>query len=215
MPLPSETLEIHEILEQTEFSAAGIAVAEEIDAARRAQEGTQHSFLRGLSGQAVAPHVEDESESSESTESYVARFSDFINRLNLRFFAPHEFLFLGASNESGACRGRNHFPPEELWRVLVPTARFADALRGRLGSPVTILSGFRSDAYNRCIGGAGESRHRMFNALDLAPRGASVGALWQAARAIRAETPGFAGGIGKYRSFVHIDTRGQNVDWVG
>lgn len=199
-------------LESGEFSAPGVSIGAELQAAKARQRATRAEFLSSLDPMALQGGDE---ETGETSEAYLARFEAFINGLAIRHFAPHEFLTMGGSNTSGPCAGSNHLPPTSMWRTFSPTALFADAIRARLGSPVTVLSGYRSEAYNACIGGAAQSQHKLFCALDIAPLSASVDALWSVARALRAETPQFAGGIGKYNSFVHIDTRGANVDWVG
>ena len=88
-----------------------------------------------------------------------------------------------------------------------------DEIRARLGTSVIILSAYRSESYNACIKGAPRSQHKRFCALDLAARGGSVADWWRVAREVRDSSPDFAGGIGRYNSFVHVDTRGQAVDW--
>lgn len=203
---------IEEILEAGEFSADDISIDAEIEAAENRLNASRAEFLSGLEA-AVVPR--DGDEALETAESYLDRFQHFVRGLNLRHFNAQEFLVLGASNASGRCSGSNHFPPASLWSTLATTACFADAIRARLGHSVIILSAYRSEAYNACIGGATRSQHKRFCALDIVPRGTSVSRLWEVARAIRAETPSFAGGIGRYGSFVHIDTRGNHADWVG
>jgi uncharacterized protein YcbK (DUF882 family) len=94
-----------------------------------------------------------------------------------------------------------------------------DEIRARLGAAVRILSGYRSEDYNACVGGAENSLHRTFNALDWVCDAGSVEEWRDAAHAVRASTPGFRGGIGFYQragtsgDFIHIDTRGTNRDW--
>lgn len=130
----------------------------------------------------------------------------------LNHFSPAELRFLGHSNEVGKFKGRNHLPPRELWSNGKSVARVADRLRQKFGSPLIILSGYRSPAYNRAIGGARSSQHLQFAALDLAPSNGRVRELFDAAHEMRAAGT-FRGGIGRYPSFVHIDIRGVNADW--
>ncbi|MCQ0092534.1 D-Ala-D-Ala carboxypeptidase family metallohydrolase [Roseovarius sp. M141] len=212
MPV-QETLGIEATLEAGEFSGEGVSIEDEIAAAILQSERSQAEFLGTLeSGQIPS----DGTEAAETTASYMGRFTAFVAGLNLRHFSAQEFLVLGGSNgPGGRCAGRNSLPPSDLWPTLEPTARFVDAIRARLGSSVVILSAYRAESYNGCIGGASRSQHKRFCALDLTPRAASVSALWETARSIRAANGSFTGGIGKYRSFVHIDTRGNNADWVG
>ncbi len=204
---------IEATLEAGEFSGEGVSIEDEIAAAISQSKRSQAEFLGTLESAQIPSNG---SEAAETTSSYMERFSTFIAGLNLRHFKAQEFLVLGASNNPGGkCAGRNTLPPSELWPTLEPTARFVDAIRARLGSSVVILSGYRAESYNGCIGGASRSQHKLFCALDLTPRAASVDQLWETARSIRAANGAYTGGIGKYRSFVHIDTRGNNADWVG
>ena len=44
--------------------------------------------------------------------------------------------------------------------------RLLQPLRDRLGEPITILSGYRSDELNRLVGGVPSSQHRLGEAAD-------------------------------------------------
>lgn len=136
----------------------------------------------------------------------------------LRWFKPEELLTRGAGHSGGRCAGLNAepFPPDVLENLL-RAGEAADAVREEYGGGLRVLSGWRGGAYNRCIGGATASLHLRGMALDLAPVGGSPGAvarLHGAAVAVRSRGV-FAGGIGRYGTFVHIDIRGANVDWRG
>jgi hypothetical protein len=140
-------------------------------------------------------------------------FEEFVGMLGLRFFKAHEIGFLGGAHYArGKAQGLNALPHKNLWPNIAAAARAADEIRARLGSPVIILSGYRSPAYNKAIGGASRSRHMAFDALDLAAPQAGTHRLLAAARAVR-QAGHFTGGIGSYPGFVHIDNRGANVDF--
>lgn len=85
-------------------------------------------------------------------------------------------------------------------------------LRNYLGKPITILSGYRTDSYNKQCGGADNSYHLKGQAVDIYCSGVKpiVIALW-------VEFNGL-GGIGIYlnrsQEFVHIDTRVNKYRWV-
>ena len=85
-------------------------------------------------------------------------------------------------------------------------------LRNYLGKPITILSGYRTDSYNKQCGGADNSYHLKGQAVDIYCSGVKpiVIALW-------AEFNGL-GGIGIYlnrsQEFVHIDTRVNKYRWA-
>lgn len=142
-------------------------------------------------------------------------FAQFIRSLNLRHFKPAEFLFLGGSNRSGRCKRLNTLPPQSKWSRIGKTARMLDEVRDRLGAPINILSCYRSPAYNRCIGGARNSHHVKFNAIDWRCSRGSPREWLQVARDVRRSNREFKGGIGLYTNsrFIHIDTRGSIADW--
>jgi N-acetylmuramoyl-L-alanine amidase len=144
-------------------------------------------------------------------------FLEFFHALNLQHFTPDEILFLGGSNKSGSCKGKNNYPPKEKWDKIKNTAIMIDAIRKELGAPIRILSCYRSEDYNACVGGASKSLHTEFNAIDFTCSQSTPEVWRRVANKIRASDAKFKGGIGTYspRRFVHIDTRGTNKDWTG
>lgn len=145
-----------------------------------------------------------------------AAFTEQVTSWNLRFFKPYEFLVLGGrhSDRQSPAFGKNRLPPQDLWPRMMRTAQILDAFRLRIGAPVRITNAFRSPEYNKAIGGAKSSQHMNFNALDFVVEGGSTPAQWaRALRGMRDEERLFKGGVGLYLGFVHVDTRGENVDW--
>jgi N-acetylmuramoyl-L-alanine amidase len=144
----------------------------------------------------------------------MAAFQSFVQSLGLRHFSANELLFLGNSNEGGgACSGKNAFPSRDLWPNIANTARMLDEIRHRLGARCRILSAYRNEAYNNCIGGESASLHMRYNAIDF-KCDTGTSSQWHAvAKAVRASSSSFVGGIGKYPSFVHVDTRGYVANW--
>lgn len=128
----------------------------------------------------------------------------------IKHFSADEFLFKGEAHKQN---GLNTDPPPELWPNLIPLARVLEALRVRLGKPITLNSIYRSPAYNKAISGAGSSLHMQFKAADFVVHGLGGPADW--AETLRAMRAGglFRGGIGTYDTFVHVDVRGTNVDF--
>lgn len=90
-----------------------------------------------------------------------------------------------------------------------------DRIRTQLGAPVKILSGYRNQAYNSCISGAGGSHHMRFNAIDWRCTTGTPAQWREVARQVRVSDSRFRGGIGYYpnSNFIHIDTRGRNANW--
>lgn len=87
----------------------------------------------------------------------------------------------------------------------------ADEARHRLGKPLRINSAYRSPKYNRAIKGSVASQHLKAAALDLS---GSPSTLHGILTKMRKEGI-FKGGIGKYKTFTHVDVRGRNADWNG
>lgn len=76
-------------------------------------------------------------------------------------------------------------------------------------SPVTVVSGCRSRAHNRSIGGARESWHLRCMAADFRVQGVNTGSVYRYALSL----PG-RGGVGSYcrDSFIHLDV-GDRREW--
>lgn len=148
--------------------------------------------------------------------AYTDEFSAFLaNKVSLRYFRAHEFLAMGGSHgvPGSSCYGRNSLPPRELWDNVVGLTRVIDEIRHRLGFPMTLNSVYRSERYNSCIGGAHASRHMRFDASDFICHDSQRPREWhRVANGLRSEGF-FKGGLSLYPSFVHVDTRGHNVDW--
>jgi len=143
-----------------------------------------------------------------------AEFDRWFSRQGLRWFRPHELRFLGGSHfaRGHAGFGKNSLPGRVLWPRLLEVAHVADEARHQFGSALRVVSGYRSPAYNAAIGGASGSFHLRAMALDLAPVNGDVAGLWEVIQGMRRRAA-FSGGVGRYRTFVHVDTRGSNPSW--
>lgn len=53
-------------------------------------------------------------------------------------------------------------------------AFFAEQVRAFLDTPMYISSGFRCDALNKAVGGAKNSQHRFFRAIDFIPKNMGI-----------------------------------------
>lgn len=87
-----------------------------------------------------------------------------------------------------------------------------ERVRAWAGAPVTITSGYRSPAHNKRVGGAKNSLHMRGCAADIQVQGKTPTQVYtflvQSADAPRL-------GLGLYRSWVHVDTRGYAARWRG
>jgi uncharacterized protein YcbK (DUF882 family) len=134
-------------------------------------------------------------------------FQEELNKRKIKHFSADEIFFKGASD---AKLKLNTEPPKELWSNMWKTIEIADKAREKFGKPLKIASAYRSPKYNKAIGGAPKSHHVNFNALDL--RTTAPKTLHKILKDMRAKGM-FKGGLGLYKTFVHLDTRGNNADW--
>lgn len=103
-------------------------------------------------------------------------------------------------------------PPEDYLPRIVPTVRIADRLREESRAPVVVTSGYRDPEYNAYVGGAPKSQHCEFRAMDI------VSLVWSPIKVVNwleRQPESSRMGIGRYKSFVHIDTRGWHARWTG
>lgn len=130
----------------------------------------------------------------------------------IKHFSAHELLVKGYqnSNSDSDAYGLNTDPPEELWDNIITTIRVLDLLREQLGVPIMTTSVYRSPAYNKAIGGAKNSLHMEFNAIDFIVKNTTLTPSQWASRLQDMKAAGvFDGWIGVYDHFVHLDTRGN------
>lgn len=140
----------------------------------------------------------------------VIRYGAYIDRLNLKHISTTQVI---APHLKRRGRVYNSLPPKAYWKKMKKTLKIADRISAELGrGPKDIVSAYRSPRYNRaCSGAKRKSMHLQNNALDLVFH-ASPWTVSRIARQLRSERK-FKGGIGRYRGFTHLDTRGYNADW--
>ena len=136
------------------------------------------------------------------------RYSEWLTAQDVLYNFDKEIPALANNRSKGI---QNDTPPVETWHLILPTIRLAEKLRGKFGS-VRVNSAYRSEAYNKAVGGAKASQHYKNTANDLrAAKGTPKE--WAAYLRELREAGEFKGGIGIYNTFIHVDTRGTNVDW--
>lgn len=107
-------------------------------------------------------------------------------------------------------------PPKELWGNIQKSMDKLEILREQLGNkPISILSGYRSPEYNaelyrisHSTGGGGvakNSPHMRGTATDIKVRGLSPQDVYKKADALYTK-----GGVGSYKTFVHVDLDTEN-----
>lgn len=84
-------------------------------------------------------------------------------------------------------------------------------IRNHYGVPVTVNSGYRTEAHNKKVGGAAYSQHKYGTAADIAVKGVAPAKVAAYAEKLLPTS----GGIGVYGTFVHIDVRAVKARWEG
>lgn len=112
--------------------------------------------------------------------------------------------------------------PQELIPNIFPTLTILQKIRTTLNIPLIINSAYRSREHNLLVNGEENSLHLSFNAIDFTPVGFSSAEISHLANEIMNRkfislcffnfsmitiTPNLMG-VGTYRNFIHIDTRG-------
>lgn len=84
-------------------------------------------------------------------------------------------------------------------------------IRNHFGKAVIINSAYRTEAHNKSIGGAAYSQHKYGLAADIHINGVTPKEI---AAYVETLMPS-SGGIGIYKSFVHVDVRRVKSRWNG
>ena len=141
----------------------------------------------------------------------VYRYANYIKGLRLRYITPRMVL---APHFKTRGNVMNSLPPRSMWKKIGPTLKVIDRMAREMGVPVQhILSVYRSPSYNYAVRGKSRSLHKENRAVDVVFKGASSSHVARVARYLRDKKRKFKGGVGRYYGFVHVDTRGHNVDW--
>jgi hypothetical protein len=140
----------------------------------------------------------------------VLRYANYIKALKLKNVTPYMVLYPHFKTRG---RRKNSLPPRYMWRNIATTLRVIDALSSRMrATPKELVSIYRSPTYNRAVRGRSQSQHLHNRAVDIQFNGVSAYTVSSVVRKMRSEGA-FKGGVGRYSSFTHIDTRGHNADW--
>ena len=95
-----------------------------------------------------------------------------------------------------------HVVRHELYDLL-------NEIRVAFGNPIIVNSGYRSPEHNRAVGGVDNSLHCQGLAADIRPRDAKDLERLQAL----CDKLNPRGGVGFYKTFVHVDCRGKRARW--
>lgn len=124
--------------------------------------------------------------------------------------SPHDGPSRYLSWAELACWDEHDTPYPHQWRqnrARILAQAFED-LRDAWALPIPVLSGYRTRAHNRAVGGSARSQHVEGLALDLAPpRGVTLQEFHEAALEEAKKRGSLIRGVGLYRGFLHIDAR--------
>lgn len=144
-------------------------------------------------------------------EKNIKKYAKFIDKQKFRNISTMDIISTHARKKGSTW---NSVPPEELWKNIVPTLKLVDFLiqESRI-SLKNIVSLYRSPEYNsKCPGAKPHSQHLLNKAIDIQMHCTPYKVV-EMAKYLRDDRKIFKGGIGKYTSFTHIDTRGYNSTW--
>ncbi len=102
-------------------------------------------------------------------------------------------------------------------QVSIATFIVLETVRAHFKAAVTIVSGARCTTYNKRVGGATKSKHLIREDKDVTAVDIQVDGKTPAEVADYLKNLPYANllGIGKYSTFVHVDTRGFAARWNG
>ena len=83
-----------------------------------------------------------------------------------------------------------------------------EAIRAHFGKPVVITSGCRCPEHNEAVGGSANSQHKLGRAADIVVADTEPDDV-----AHFVERTFNRGGVGRYSTFTHIDSRGVKARW--
>lgn len=84
-----------------------------------------------------------------------------------------------------------------------------EKIRAHFNKPVTINSACRCARHNAAVGGGAHSQHLYGRAADIRVAGVSPGVVADFAETLK------PGGLGRYGTFTHIDSRNGSARWNG
>lgn len=125
---------------------------------------------------------------------------------------PHFHLTEFTTSQTAARSKIDNTPTGDVLENLKRTAEMLEVVRGLLGCPILISSGYRSPALNRAVGGVWNSAHVVGKAADFtAPGYGNVVRVW---RAIERSGLRFDQNINEFGAWVHLawgDTNRQQT----
>jgi hypothetical protein len=102
-------------------------------------------------------------------QARVRALNDYLSLYQVAGIIPTWQLLRTASDWQKCGEQPFEVPPAAQWPNLVQTLRFIHEQVVPAIGPVEVVSGYRNSTLNQCAGGAQESAHRYYQAVDLVP----------------------------------------------
>ncbi len=99
----------------------------------------------------------------------VSALNAYLNTYQVGGIVPTWQLLRTASDWKKCGQEAFEVPPPEYWPNLVQALRFIHEQVVPAVGPVEVVSGYRNPTLNQCAGGARESAHRYYQAVDMVP----------------------------------------------
>lgn len=106
------------------------------------------------------------------------------------------------------CTSANPCPFYPVDTVDMALIGVLEEVRERFGKPVHVTSGSRCRPHNTSVGGSSRSQHLLHKAADIVVSGVEPQAVYDFL------DPSHGGGLGLYKTFVHVDVRAGKVRWT-
>lgn len=103
--------------------------------------------------------------------------------------------------------------PIEVQLNIAELAVQLEIIRAHFNAPIKINSAYRSPEHNVAIGGSKNSQHVLGKAADIVVKGYTPDEVYDAIEFLIAEGLVKEGGLGRYNTFTHYDTRGTRARW--
>ena len=131
--------------------------------------------------------------------------TDYMNDQVSQHFKRREFACKGCKFASSCPYGHGY--GKGLAIIDAGTVNILEAVRSEFGEPVTVHSGFRCQQHNSRVGGAVRSQHLLGTAADISVRYTNLSVVYDFL------DPLVTGGLSKYKTFIHLDTRRAKKRW--
>ncbi len=107
------------------------------------------------------------------------------------------------------CHNGTSVPPDYWPNLQSLMENKLEPLRHACGDkPMTIVSGYRTPAYNKKVGGAANSQHLTATGADVRVQGLPPAQVHAIANKLFS-----TGGVGQYPNFTHVDNRPSRARW--